>query len=255
MNPDRTEIEWMYRPHDLFEAQYRCVTPDWELLFEGGRAVATLRVPQDPIDAGLEDRIRDQIERVLLVRQLQVHRTCQIEGPRTYQHAEGRKHVAIRVGSAVLTSSAGHVDVIATDSTGKVVRDSRAERIAAHESMLQSLVGRAGSSSLLRSLLESYSRAVSDPANELVHLYEIRDALSKHFGGGEGARRALGISKAEWQRLGSLANAEPLEQGRHRGKHPDGRRSATQAELHEVRQIVHRWVEEFAKAHEAGPAG
>jgi hypothetical protein len=32
----------------------------------------------------------------------------------------------------------------------------------------------------------------------------------------------LGISKTEWQRLGALANAEPLEQGRHRGKHPEG---------------------------------
>jgi hypothetical protein len=245
----------MYRPNDLFEAPYRCATPDWELLFEDGRVVATLRVPQDPIDTGIEDRIRDQIESVLLVRQLQVHRTYQIEGPRTYQHAEGRKHIAIRVGSAALTFSAGHVDVVATDSTGKVVRDTKAERIAAHESMLQSLTPRAGRSSLLRSLLESYSRAVSDPANELVHLYEVRDALSKHFGGEEGARIALGISKAEWQRLGSLANAEPLEQGRHRGKHPDSRRSATQTELHEARQIVHRWIEAFAKISEAGTAG
>jgi hypothetical protein len=255
MNPDRTEIEWMYRPNDLFEAPYRWVTPDCDLLFEDGRAVATLRVPQNPIDAGLEDRIRDQIESVLLVRQLQVHRSYQIEAPRTYQHAEGRKHVAIRVGSAVLTLSAGHVDVVATDSTGKVVRDTRGERIAAHESMLQSLAPAAGSSSLLRSLLQSYSRAVSDPANELVHLYEIRDALSKHFGGEEKARMALRISKAEWQRLGYLANAEPLEQGRHRGKHPNGRRSATQTELQEARQVVHCWIEAFAKACEAGSAG
>lgn len=250
MDPDRTEIEWICRPSDLFEAPYRCATPDWELLFEDGRAVATLRLPQDPINGGLEDRIRDQIESVLLVRQLQVHRTYQIEGPRTYQHAEGRKHVAIRVGSAALTFTAGHADIVATDSTGKVVRDTRAERIGADESMLQLLAPRAGSSSLLRSLLQSYSSAVSDPANELVHLYEIRDALSKHFGGEEDARMALGISKTEWQRLGSLANVEPLDQGRHRGKHPDGRRSATEAELQEARQIVHRWIDAFARARE-----
>jgi hypothetical protein len=245
----------MYRPMDLFEAPYRCVAPDWELLFECGRVVATLRVPQDPIDADLEDRIRSQIESVLLVRQPQVHRTYQIEGPRTYQHVDGRRHVAIRVGSAALTISAGSVDVVATDSTGQVVRDSRAERIAGHESMLQSLAPGAGSSSMLRSLLQSYSRAVSDPGNELVHLYEIRDALAKHFGGEGEARTALRISKTEWQRLGSLANAEPLEQGRHRGKHPDGRRSATQTELQEVRQIVHRWIDAFAKAGEARQAG
>lgn len=248
MNSDRTEIEWVYRPSDLFEVPYRCDAPDWEFLFENGRAIATLRVPEDPVNGRLEDRIRDQIESVLLVRQLQVHRTYQIEGPRTYQHAGGRKHVAIRVGSASLTFSAGHVDIVTTDTTGKVVRDSRAERIAVHESMLRVLAPRAGSSSLLRSLLQSYSKAVSDPANELVHLYEVRDSLSKHFGGEENARMALGISKTEWQRLGSLANVEPLDQGRHRGKHPAGRRSATGAELQEARQIVHEWIEAFAKA-------
>jgi hypothetical protein len=204
------------------EAPCRCGTPDWELLFEDGRGVATLRVPQDPIDPGLDDRIRVQIESVLLVRQLQVHRTYQIEGPRTYQNVEGRKHVASRVASAALTFSAEHADIVEPDSTGKVVRDTRAERIAGHESMLQSLAPRAASSSLLRGLFQSYSRAVSDPANELVHLHETRDALSEHFGGREAARTALGISKTEWQRLGALANAEPLEQGRHRGKHPEG---------------------------------
>src|SRR5262245_18724200 len=107
--------------------------------------------------------------------------------------------------------------------------------------MLQSLAGRATGSLLLRNLLQSYSRAVSDPSNELVHLYEIRDALSKHFGEEELARKALGIPNTEWKRLGALANAEPLEQGRHRGRHPDGRRSATQAELHDARQIARRW--------------
>jgi hypothetical protein len=61
--------------------------------------------------------------------------------------------------------------------------------------------------------LTSYASAVSDPRNELVHLYDVRDALSTHFRGEQNARAALNIPQSEWRRLGVLANVEPIEQG------------------------------------------
>ena len=93
----------------------------------------------------------------------------------------------------------------------------------------------------------SYSRSVSDPSNELIHLYEIRDTLSQHYGGEQKARAALNINHAEWQRLGVLANVEPLEQGRHRGKTIGGHRSASSGELEEARSIVRNWIIAFAQ--------
>jgi len=83
--------------------------------------------------------------------------------------------------------------------------------------------------------------------NALVHLYEIRDALAKHYGDEQSARDALSISKTKWDRLGILTNVEPLEQGRHRGKHPTGRRAATESELDEARQLAWRWIMAFAE--------
>jgi hypothetical protein len=99
----------------------------------------------------------------------------------------------------------------------------------------------------MNTLLASYRTAVHDPANELVHLYEIRDALAKHFRSEPAARKQLGITEANWKRLGVLANREPLEQGRHRGQHPLGRRPASQQELEEARAIVRRLIEAFAR--------
>lgn len=83
--------------------------------------------------------------------------------------------------------------------------------------------------------------------NAFIYLYEIRDALSIHFDGEQSARHALGISKAKWDRLGVLSNVEPLEEGRHRGKHPAGRRSTTGSDLNEARQLAQRWIMDFAK--------
>jgi hypothetical protein len=39
-----------------------------------------------------------------------------------------------------------------------------------------------------------------------------------HFGGEHQARESLDISKTKWERLGTLANTDPLQQGRHRGQ-------------------------------------
>ena len=72
-------------------------------------------------------------------------------------------------------------------------------------------------------MVDSYVKAMQDPANELVHLFEIREAAWKHFGKKEAAvQKAFGIDKSKWRdfgwsELGRLANDASLRQGRHRG--------------------------------------
>jgi hypothetical protein len=95
--------------------------------------------------------------------------------------------------------------------------------------------------------------SVRDPANAFVHLYEIIEALSKHFVNGAGARKALGVSNNKWRRLRQLANDEPLRQGRHRGKSLGALRDATVKELEEARRIARSLVEgylEYLEKHE-----
>lgn len=244
--PERTELEWEYQPQDLFEVPYRHSSAEYALLIEGGRAIATLIVPQEPVDQRLETLITNHLQGILLVRQLQVHRGYVLEGPRIHQHTGERKNIAIRVGSGSFVLSGGQADFVHRDAAGNVLRDTKTERTAGHIAMLNAVVPKIGMSPTLRGLLTSYSRSASDPRNELVHLYEIRDALSTHYRGKQNARTALNIAQSEWQRLGILANVEPIEQGRHRGKHFAGRRDVTDAELQEARSIVRKWILAFA---------
>ncbi len=244
---ERTELEWVFKPSDLFEAPYRHAGSTFDLSLDAGRAVAILSVAQDPVSPGIEERVRILVESACLVRQLQVHREFSLEGPTIYQYEGDRKNVSIRLRGVQAVMSAGRVDVLVTDPTGNVVRNSRAERMSHDGQAIDSLAPKLARSPALRSLFESYSRAVADSKDELVHLYEIRDALSRHYGNEQSARDALGISKLEWQRLGVLANVEPLEEGRHRGRHPAGRRLASTAELHEARELAQRWITAFAQ--------
>lgn len=247
MTLERTELEWLYRPQDFFEAAYRHADGDRDVLIEGGRVVATLAVPQNPVDEDLEKRIGAYLAAIFLGRQMQTHRAYELEGPRIYQHANGRKNVTIRVGVAASVTSVGQPDIVLRTATGVVLRDTKTERIAEHTKLIDAVAPKATRSPALRELLTSYSRAVSDPSNELVHLYEVRDALVKYYGGEQNACAAMNITRSEWQRVGVLANVEPLEEGRHRGKHVAGRRGATGEELNEARSIVRRWIIAFAQ--------
>jgi len=245
--PDRTELEWIYEPVAFFEAPYEHEYANFRLLVNDGKAVASLTVPTDPVPTDVEKEITTVLEGVFLIRQLQLHANYKLEGPRIYQHSAGRKNVSIQLEGASLALTGGQVDLIVQDQAGNIVRDSRAERIAQHNSTLSQLASKVRQSITLRSLLRSFSRSIADPDDELVHLYEIRDALSRHYGGGQAARNALAIDRREWQRMGILANVEPLEQSRHRGKHPQGRRRATDAELEEARGLARKWIIAFGQ--------
>jgi hypothetical protein len=86
-----------------------------------------------------------------------------------------------------------------------------------------------------------------NPDNELVYLYEIRDALGARFGDEMKTRAALGVSGADWKRLGGLCNDEPLRQGRHRGKKGTALRDATHGELEEARTIARSMIEKYLR--------
>jgi hypothetical protein len=255
--PERTEFEWTYYPEDFFEVPFRCGNAECDLLVEGGKAVATLRVAQFPADPQVEDGACKLFESACRVRHLQVRQTYRIQGPTLYIYVAGARCCVLRPGPAVLRLVGGTPDVTLRDAAGNVVVDEKAKRLAEERAQrearekaeriardtleLDVLASKLAHSPLLESMVASYERSIEDPGNEFLYLYEVRDALKKHYGGEKKACQTLNIAP-EWKWLGKLANREPLEQGRHRGEHAPGLRSATDTELQEARQIIRRWI-------------
>jgi hypothetical protein len=120
----------------------------------------------------------------------------------------------------------------------KAVSDPKRERIEKIKEVMELVAAFCPLDDLLGSMLRSNDASVRDQANELVHLYEIRDALSVKFGSDRSARAALAITSSQWSRLGQLCNDEPLRQGRHRGKTGGALRDASVDELFEARRIA-----------------
>lgn len=94
-------------------------------------------------------------------------------------------------------------------------------------------------------MLKSYQMAVKDPNNELVYLYEVRDALLSKFSKKKNAINRLGITQAEWDTIGNLANNPPLKQGRHRGKSAGYLRDAELSELEVARKATANLIEKY----------
>jgi len=143
------------------------------------------------------------------------------------------------------------VDIQITDKDGNVIADSKRDRIERKKSLAELVSFHCATDSLLASLLKSQAAAVRDPNNELVHLYEIRDALTTKFGSESATRTALGIGSTQWSRFGQLCNNKPLRQGRHRGKTGGILRDATEAELTEARGIARAMIEAYLRHLEA----
>jgi len=239
-------LEWPYRPADFFETPYHCKTDEYTLIADAGIVLVTLSTPSDPIDAGLQNEIAKKVKGLFLARQLLVHRTFKLESVRVYQHGpDGKKSISVTAEGVVFLSAVDQGDIVIRDASGAVVRDSKSERITEHTKFIDSITEKLGSSPTLNALLEHYNRAVSNPTNELAHLYDIRDTLAKHYGTETETRRKLGITQKDWKRLGYLANDAPLSEGRHRGRHSN-LRHATAAELDDARRIARQLIAAFA---------
>ena len=182
------------------------------------------------------------------LRQLQIGRTFKLLQPTIIQYrADGTRGRVMRASGEEVLCMTGKLDAVQTDATGKVTYDSRAERLKEDAKFITALLPKMADGTM-RAMVDSYCRALEDSANELVHLYEVRDAARKYFGNKAVALTALGVSASDWSDLGRLSNDEPLNQGRHRGTHAPNLRDATAAELEQARSIALRIIKAFAAA-------
>jgi len=231
-------LEWTFAPPDYFEEPIYIKRDDYVMTIGKGRVEAQISPEIYDKETNMRDRLHNMLNDRFLGVQLFSHKPYELSKASMYcLHPDGRKDITIFPEPLVIKVSMGEPDIILEDKDGNVISDSRKERVEKKKEWAE-LAERYCQDPLVVSMLQSYNNAVNDPDNELVHLYEIRDSIAKHFGGDSTAQRVLGFDRKQWSKLGKLANDEPLKQGRHRGKNPGALRDATEEELREARSIA-----------------
>ncbi|SBT08345.1 putative ferric uptake regulation protein [Candidatus Propionivibrio aalborgensis] len=239
-------LEWNFTPPDYFEEAIAILRHDYAMNIADGKVEAKIESSIFTSNSSIRQALHDSLNDRFLGVQLLTHRPYELsKSTITRVHPDGRREMSIELESACFVISGGSVDFQVTDKDGNVIADSKRDRIERKKSLAELVSAHRASDGLLGAMLRSYDAGVRDPNNELVHLYEIRDALSVKFGGEGSARAALAITASQWSRLGQLCNNEPLCQGRHRGKTGEVLRDATEAELAEARGIARAMIEAY----------
>jgi len=245
-------LEWKFSPSDYFEEPIEISRQDYTMSIADGQVQAKINSAIFEADPDMRHRLHDALNDRLLGVQLFTHRAYELShSTKTRVHPDGRRDTFIEPEPARIVFSAGTADIQIKDKDGNVIADSKRDRIETKRSLAELISTHRPTDSLLASLLKSQAAAIRDPNNELVHLYEIRDALSAKFGGESATRTALGISSTPWSRFGQLCNNEPLRQGRHRGRTGGVLRDATEVELTEAQGIARAMIEAYLRHLEA----
>jgi hypothetical protein len=245
----KTTLEWGFEPTEFFEASTPpFALPGGELVVEAGKAVYTLSTPLDPVPHAVRDAATQHVKAVFAAREMLIGRTFELNGPHVAQYlAGGIRNITIHPLGVSAMAMVGSVDFVVRDATGKVARDTKAERIATESQWVADVAPKLLQSPILARMVESYNKSSRDPANALVYLYEILETAVKHYGGKTAAIKTLGVSAADWSELGRLANYEPLHEGRHRGATLSGLRHTTPEELNRAMSVALSIIEGLAR--------
>ncbi len=239
-------LEWNFSPPDYFEEALEISRQDYTMTIADGKVQAKIDSAIYEANLSMRQALHDALNDRFLGVQLLTHRAYELSSSTmTRVHPDGHRDIFMEAEPGRIVISGNAVDFQVIDKDGNVISDSKRDRIEKKKSLAELVTTHRATDGLLASLLRSYDAAVRDPNNELVHLYEVREALSVKFGGENGARSALGITSSQWSRLGQLCNNEPLRQGRHRGKTGGALRDATEGELAEARGIARAMIEAY----------
>lgn len=240
------QLEWKYLPENYLEESISFTFKNCTLEIGSGIALAKVTPSLFHSDNSLRDTLTKKIQNRLAAIQMLSHKDYELsDATRMDIREDGSKNIYIELHSAVMTLSGGTLDLIHTDKHGNVITDTKRERLDRQNKIASLIEKYRGSDVVLDQMLKSYDKSVKDPDDELVHLYEIRDALSKKFRTDNNAIKQLDIKKDEWKQIGKFANVLPLNQGRHRGEHIGILRNAEQAELDHARTLVVNLIEKY----------
>lgn len=241
-----TQLEWKYSPDNLVEGLIFISFEGGTLEINNGVVLAIIDHAVYKANENLSDELTRKIKSRLQAIQLMTHKDFELsKASRTDIQEDGKKHYYLEVEPIEMKVTMGSPDIIVKDKNGNIISDSRRERLNKQKWYALLIDKHRSSDETLNHMLNSYHASVSDPDNEFVHLYEIRDSLANRFGSKKNAISQLDISTEKWDEIGNLSNNYPLKQGRHRGRSVGSLRDAETYELERARKSAVYLVEKY----------
>lgn len=239
----KTTLEWTYEPSSYFGVATKFAFADGEITVQNGKA-------SGKFNASFFDQreFRDEAQEFLMFKffaqQVQVHKLFNLSPASVaLELPDGRRNYRTNVEAAGIATDT--FNITTSDKERNIIADERAERLEKQQLFRTRVNKIISCDPVLKRLLQSFNNAFEDKDNSLIHLFEVRDAIEVTFySDARKARNAVGLSKADWNILGKIANHEPILEGRHRGEHKVLRKM-TSGELSEALRIAQSIIEGY----------
>lgn len=241
----KTVLVWTYEPHNFFEEEVLIVWLGGEITITDGSVRGTFDSKYYSEGIDFRDKVHDVVHSHFHAQQVQIQTSFELSpASMSREHADGRRDATVFVETMRLQLTGFPIDIVTRDAKGNVVTDTRAIRINKQKKFGGDVLRLLPNDPTLKQLLQSFDNALRDKDNILIHLYEIKEAISVEYGGEANAIAATNVTKTKWSRFGQMANNDPLLEGRHRGKHTNLRNS-TEEEISFAKDFAKTLVEGY----------
>lgn len=239
-------FEWKFTPANYLEQEIAVTVDGHSMTVVDGVARAEVDSEAYASNPDVRQRLHDALNASLLGVQLVTHQPYELsKSSRVQEREDGSRGFFIECEPGNCVATWGTADLRVTGPDGEAIVDTRRDRLDKKKKLAERIVQYRSRDATLAAMIESQSRAVRDPGNELVHLFEIAEALETKFGKRKRAHDTVGVTGGDWKRFWDICNERELRQGRHRGQSLGSLRDATDAELKEARDIGRRMIEGY----------
>jgi hypothetical protein len=171
-------LDWNYSPKDFFEKKTEIDTNQYEMVIDNGKITVTLDGETYDDNPSIREQLNSFLEDRFLGAQLVNRKPYELSKSSLCRiFPDGKKNYEASVETLGVVVSVGTLDVIAKDAEGNIISDSKQDRINKQERFAELSAKYRRLDTTAEGILVSFDKAVRDSVNELVHLYEIIDAL------------------------------------------------------------------------------
>ena len=182
-------LERPYKPSNYSEDKEVIRYKKIEMVISDGKVIAQFEVTQLKANPNLADELYNDLYAIFQGMQLLTHKKFDLsKSPaKTVIHSDGKKHHCLSINIMESGQIIENVDSEVMDKNGNIISDSRKERIEKQREFGSLVRKYRPINQNVAKMLDSYEGAVRHPDDELVYLYEIREALQKEFKGKKGS--------------------------------------------------------------------
>ena len=243
---EKAILEWRYNPSSYFENEIILDNDQIKLRISAGLVQLELKNYNSTIEL-THNKYNNYIESFFISQMIEQRTSYEIKNVSTViEHEDCSREIYVKPETTThILRMPLRNKIVKIDKDGKIIYDPDEEEKKRQLDLSTKIQNVLDKDKIVHHLLESYQNSIKFPNDELVYLYEIKDAIKTYFKNKSTVLILLKISDADWSELGIICNKLPLKQGRHRGQMIGKLIDPKENELEKARSIAKNIIKSF----------